>query len=102
MKLTRHNGRSGQNGTYNPKQTKTYEGREVNEIMNNAIVGWSKSKQHRFSRYGQQRAWKRDIVVDAGSGDAFQPIPEQMTIPFEDKVCTIGMIQDWKPMQSIN
>lgn len=70
-----------------PKQTKTYEGREVNEIMNTAITGWSKYKQHRFPGYGQQRAWKRDAVKEEfGAADGFRPVPEQMGIPFEDTV----------------
>ena len=70
-----------------PKQTKTYEGREVNEIMNTAITGWSKYKQHRFPGYGQQRAWKRDAVKEEfGATDGFRPVPEQMSIPFEDTV----------------
>ena len=34
MKMTRHNGRAGKNGVYNPKQ-------------------------HRYPQYGQQRSWER-------------------------------------------
>ena len=70
-----------------PKRVKSYESREVNEIMNTGITGWIKYKQHRFRDYGQQRSWKRNPVPeDPDSGDAFVPVPEQMTIPFDNMV----------------
>ena len=68
-----------------PKRVKSYESREVNEIMNTGIKGWTKYKQHRFHGYGQQRSWKRDLVSnDPESGDGFVPVPEQMELPFDN------------------
>ncbi len=79
------------------------ESRELNDIMNNSVIGWKKcKKQRRIPGYGQQRAWERDgsgqsgtlNVNEAGEKyvnhvnesdslpDGFEPVPEQMELPF--------------------
>lgn len=64
-----------------PKLARTYEGREVNDIMNNAITGWVKCGQRRFPYYGKQRAWER-VHKDAGTDSDFEPAPEQVEMIF--------------------
>ncbi len=69
------------------------ESRELNDIMNNSVIGWHKCRtQHRISGYGQQRAWARDGcgqdelegADDPGTDDdGFIKVPEQMSIPFD-------------------
>ena len=39
-----------------PKRSDT---NEVNEIMNNVVIGWKTGPTHRFSKYGIQRSWIR-------------------------------------------
>jgi len=71
------------------------ESRELNDIMNNSVIGWRKcKKQRRIPGYGQQRAWERDGSVQNstkdvnhvnesdGLPDGFEPVPEQMELPF--------------------
>lgn len=64
------------------------ESRELNDIMNNSVIGWRKCKeQKRLGSYGQQRAWermeKRKSVNELSSNaDGFEPVPEQMQLPF--------------------
>jgi predicted P-loop ATPase len=50
---------------------KDWELKEINNIMNNSVIGWKKVSSHRFSRYGTQRGWRR--IVD---NDGFRSIPE--------------------------
>jgi len=62
---------------------KTWELKEINDIMNNSITGWdkysSKSQMKRFNKYGTQRAWQRnEEFVD----NNFVDITQQMEIPF--------------------
>lgn len=56
--------------------------------MNNSINGWHKhpssDRQLRFSKYGKQRAWDRDVHED----DGFHPIEEeadQLEFPFQSE-----------------
>lgn len=79
------------------------ESRELNDIMNNSVIGWKKcKKQRRIPGYGQQRAWERDgsgqsgtinvneagekyvnhVNESDGLPDGFEPVPEQMELPF--------------------
>ncbi len=60
------------------EEPKQWELREINDIMNNSITGWSADKQHRFDKYGQQRSWKRN---DASNG--FVPIMDAHEMPFK-------------------
>ena len=39
-----------------PKRSDT---NEINEIMNNVVIGWKTGPTHRFSKYGIQRSWVR-------------------------------------------
>lgn len=32
---------------------------EINDIMDHSVDGWERASQHRFPKYGPQRAWKR-------------------------------------------
>ena len=62
--------------------------RELNDIMNNSVIGWKKCNgQKRLGIYGQQRAWEREQKLESvngvsSSGDGFEPVGEQMEIPF--------------------
>ena len=65
-----------------------WELREISQIMNNSINGWHKhpssDRQLRFSKYGKQRAWDRDVHED----DGFHPIEEeadQLEFPFQSE-----------------
>ena len=60
------------------EEPKQWELREINDIMNNSIEGWSPDKQHRFDKYGQQRSWKR-----LNCEDGFIPIPTNVDLPFD-------------------
>ena len=42
-----------------PKRSDT---NEINEIMNNVVIGWKTGPTHRFSKYGIQRSWTRDLT----------------------------------------
>ena len=60
------------------------EGKEIANIMNNAIEGWKPHGTHRFGKeYGIQRSWKR--MEDSVKKDkyGFMEVPEQLEIPFE-------------------
>ena len=59
-------------------EPRQWELREINDIMNNSITGWSSDKQHRFEKYGQQRSWKRN-----GCEDGFIPVPDNVKLPFD-------------------
>ena len=51
-----------------PKRSDT---NEVNEIMNNVVIGWKTGPTHRFSKYGIQRSWVR---VGIGERAATPPL----------------------------
>ena len=53
--------------------------REVNDIMNNAIVGWVAGKQKRLPGYGQQRTWRRKPEIE--QMDDFPVIDSQDELP---------------------
>lgn len=58
-----------------PKQ---WELREIGDILNNSIEGWSKGPQHRFEKYGPQRSWKR-----SESSGGFIKVPDDSELPFQ-------------------
>ena len=74
-------------------EPKQWEIREINEIMNNSIEGWTAFSNPRiFTKYGRQRGWER---ADSGNetsatgtilSDGFRELTEeearQMEIPF--------------------
>ena len=63
--------------------------RELNDIMNNSVIGWKKCKgQKRLGIYGQQRAWEREQKLESvnelsSPADGFEPVTEQMNLPFD-------------------
>lgn len=59
-------------------EAKQWELREIGDILNNSIEGWSKGPQHRFDKYGPQRSWKR--IVNA---DGFQEVKAGTELPFD-------------------
>ena len=75
-------------------EPKQWEIREINEIMNNSIEGWTPFSNPRiFARYGRQRGWERIPPSDNGlsatgsnSLDGFRELTEeelsQMELPF--------------------
>ena len=78
MKGTRHNGRSGKNGVYNPLH------------MDTQITGWKRDGIHRFSKegYGRQRSWVREGTEEGGNEpdkDGFTKLTkaEQLELPFD-------------------
>ena len=58
-----------------PKQ---WELREIGDILNNSIEGWSKGPQHRFEKYGPQRNWKRN---EPSGG--YIKVPDDTELPFQ-------------------
>lgn len=57
-----------------PKRSDT---NEINEIMNNVVIGWRTGPTHRFSKYGIQRSWIRV------SGRTAQPPSRGLATPEE-------------------
>lgn len=57
---------------------------EINDIMNNSIVGWKQKTgaTKRFEKYGIQKYWYREEAVNK----EFVSIPKQMEIPFDSRV----------------
>lgn len=70
-------------------EPKQWEIREINEIMNQCVTGWTYfSNPHSFAGYGRQKGWKREKAA-TGSGnqaaeipDGFLEITEQIEMPF--------------------
>ena len=70
-------------------EPKQWEIREINEIMNQCVTGWTYfSNPRSFAGYGRQKGWEREKTA-MGSGnqnteipDGFVEITEQMELPF--------------------
>ncbi|MEJ8744904.1 virulence-associated E family protein [Oscillospiraceae bacterium HCN-4035] len=70
-------------------EPKQWEIREINEIMNQCVTGWTYfSNPRSFAGYGRQKGWERERAA-TGSGnrtseipDGFVEITEQMELPF--------------------
>ena len=70
-------------------EPKQWEIREINEIMNQCVTGWTYfSNPRSFAGYGRQKGWKREKAA-TGSGnqaaeipDGFLEITEQIEMPF--------------------
>ena len=62
--------------------------RDLNDVMNNSVIGWKKCKgQKRIAGYGQQRAWERvksleGVNESSSPAEGFEPVTEQMELPF--------------------
>ena len=71
-------------------EPKQWEIREINDIMNNSIVGWKQFTNPRhFAGYGRQKGWERDtqiVTTETNSLDGFVELTEeeakQMELPF--------------------
>ena len=74
-------------------EPKQWEIREINEIMNNSIEGWTAFSNPRiFAKYGRQRGWERAVSGNEPSAtssvlpDGFRELTEeearQMELPF--------------------
>ena len=72
-------------------EPKQWEIREINDIMNNSIVGWKPFTNPRhFPKYGRQKGWERDNEIPATSVNhtaGFTVISDeeadQMELPFD-------------------
>ena len=67
--------------------------REINEIMNNSIEGWTAfSNPRTFARYGRQRGWERAVsgnepaatgsILPGGFRELTEEKASQMELPF--------------------
>ena len=70
-------------------EPKQWEIREINEIMNQCVTGWTYfSNPRSFAGYGRQKGWEREKTA-TGSGNSAEEIPdgfveitEQIEMPF--------------------
>ena len=70
-------------------EPKQWEIREINEIMNQCVTGWTYfSNPRSFAGYGRQKGWERErAATDSGNRaaeipDGFVEITEQIGMPF--------------------
>lgn len=71
-------------------EPKQWEIREINDIMNNSVVGWKQFTNPRhFTGYGRQKGWERDnqpVATGTNTLDGFTELTEeeikQMELPF--------------------
>lgn len=70
-------------------EPKQWEIREINEIMNQCVTGWTYfSNPRSFAGYGRQKGWERErAATDSGNHaaeipDGFVEITEQIEMPF--------------------
>ena len=70
-------------------EPKQWEIREINEIMNQCVTGWTYfSNPRSFAGYGRQKGWERErAATDSGNHaaeipDGFVEITEQIELPF--------------------
>ena len=74
-------------------EPKQWEIREINEIMNNSIEGWTAfSNPRTFARYGRQRGWERAAsgnepaatgsILPGGFRELTEEEASQMELPF--------------------
>ena len=70
-------------------ESKQWEIREINEIMNQCVTGWTYfSNPRSFAGYGRQKGWERErAATDSGNHaaeipDGFVEITEQIGMPF--------------------
>ena len=70
-------------------EPKQWEIREINEIMNQCVTGWTYfSNPRSFVGYGRQKGWERErAATDSGNSaakipDGFVEITEQIEMPF--------------------
>lgn len=71
-------------------EPKRYQTNDICETVNQLILrgeikGWRYfSSPKRFADYGTQKGWERicNVNLQEDSGDGFEPVPEQMVLPF--------------------
>ena len=70
-------------------EPKQWEIREINEIMNQCVTGWTYfSNPRSFAGYGRQKGWERAKAATSRGNrtseipDGFVEITEQMELPF--------------------
>ena len=70
-------------------EPKQWEIREINEIMNQCVTGWSYfSNPRMFPQYGRQKGWEREAPATGADNrrektpDGFVEVTEQMELPF--------------------
>ena len=70
-------------------EPKQWEIREINEIMNQCVTGWTYfSNPRSFAGYGRQKGWERERAATGGGNqaaeipDGFVEITEQIEMPF--------------------
>ena len=70
-------------------EPKQWEIREINEVMNQCVTGWTYfSNPRSFAGYGRQKGWERErAATDSGNSaakipDGFVEITEQIEMPF--------------------
>lgn len=72
-----------------PDKTRDEIFHNINDVMNNSVIGWKKCKsQKRLKGYGQQRAWERIAPIESVNeksdlNDGFEPVTEQIELPFD-------------------
>lgn len=70
-------------------EPKQWEIREINEIMNQCVTGWTYfSNPRSLAGYGRQKGWERETkATDISNGaekipEGFEEVTEQMELPF--------------------
>ena len=60
---------------------------ELNRVAETmrTMKGWEAVGQQRFARYGRQRAWMRVGEGNTVSEDGFEPVSEQLELPFTER-----------------
>lgn len=60
---------------------------ELNRVAETmrTMKGWEAVGQQRFARYGRQRAWMRVDDGNTVSEDGFEPVSEQLELPFTER-----------------
>ena len=59
-----------------------WQSKEIGDLMDNEIIGWTKHGNHRFSgAIGTQRSWKR--IQPKKDEEGFLKVDEKMEIPFD-------------------
>ena len=86
-------------------EPKSWEIREINEIMNQSVTGWIPYPNPRsYKKYGKQRGWMRgNEVVETGTSplDGFRELTEeecnQMELPFWERSMVSCLISNPLP-----
>ena len=59
-----------------------WQSKEIGDLMDNEIIGWTKHGNHRFGgAIGTQRSWKR--IQPKKDEEGFMKVDENMELPFD-------------------